>query len=193
MGGAIVLHWAANGPSQLRSHIRGYAVEAPFIATSPATKPWNITVKLGRLAGKVMPHKHFANKIPPPLLSRDLEVQKEYEDDELCHDTGTLEGLAGMLDRSADLENGSVTVGEGKGEGGITRIWVSHGTEDGVCSHEATKWWFDLERIKDKTFKSYEGLYHKLHREPGEDKFTFANDLADWILLKSEGKLESKL
>jgi acylglycerol lipase len=193
MGGAEVLHYAASGPSEIRDHIRGYAVFAPFVAVAPDVRPWGITVKLGRLASKMMPKKQMVNKLAPELLTRDPAVQQEFAEDTLCHDTGTLEGLAGMLDRAIELEDGIVAIGEGKGEGGKTRLWVGHGTADRVCSYEATKWWYDLEHIKDKTFKTYDGWYHALHREPEEDKFTFANDMADWILSKCQERGDSKL
>lgn len=44
-----------------------------------------------------------------------------------------------------------------------------------------------MERIpvQDKTFRVYEGYYHKLHAEPGEDKLTFARDVGDWVLARS--------
>ena len=41
----------------------------------------------------------------------------------------------------------------------------------------------------------YIGWFHKLHAEPGEDRFTFANDVADWIIKRTQSapKPQSKL
>lgn len=161
MGGAEVLHFAATGPPSVLRTIRGFLAESPFIALAPASRPYKVTVVLGQLAAKVAPQKQMVNKLDEKLLSRDPEVQKEYLQDDLCHDTGTLEGLAGMLDRAGTLERGEVRVLEGAGEGGRTRVWVGHGTEDGVTGFGPVKKIFGDWKVQDKEFKAYEGWYHK--------------------------------
>jgi acylglycerol lipase len=164
MGGAEVLCYAAEGPADTRKHIRGYLLESPFIAFHPDSKPSKITVVLGRLGGKLFPHMQLVEKIDPKLLSRDPEVQKAFVEDKLCHDTGTLEGLSGMLDRASGLESGHIAVSKTAGEGNETRIWLSHGTGDGVCEYLATKTLYErLEPtgVKDKELKLYDGWYHK--------------------------------
>jgi acylglycerol lipase len=163
MGGAEVLCYAAQGPKDVREHIRGYLLEAPFIALHPSSRPYAVTVAAGRLLGKLMPKVQMANVIDAKLLSRDEAVQKEFVEDKLCHDTGTLEGLAGMLDRAAALESGKIKVPKDAGEGGKTRIWLSHGTEDKVCEYNATVNMFKgLDSVvEDKELKLYDGWYHK--------------------------------
>ena len=74
---------------------------------------------------------------------------------------GTLEGLSGMLDRAANLENGTTKILNNAGEGGVTKLWVSHGTADHVCNYDGTKKWFDSINVDAKEFKAYEGWYHK--------------------------------
>jgi acylglycerol lipase len=164
MGGAEVLCYAAEGPAETRKHIRGYLLESPFIAFHPASKPAHLTVVLGRMAGKLLPHFQMVNKIDPKLLSRDPEVQKAFVDDKLCHDTGTLEGLSGMLDRADGLDSGRIIIGKSAGEGDETRIWVSHGTEDGVCDYTASERLnqrLEKSGITDRELKLYDGWYHK--------------------------------
>lgn len=100
-------------------------------------------------------------RLEPNWLCRDPVVCKEWSEDALCHDTGTLEGLAGMLDRGAGLDQDAVVVRDGEGEGGVTRLFVGHGTEDRVTSFETSKRWFARLNVKDKEFKEYEGWYHK--------------------------------
>lgn len=161
MGGQEVLHYIASGPSEVLSQIRGFLLESPYVAISAKTRPLGVTVLAGRLASKVLPHMHMLNAIDAKLLSRDPAVQKSFVDDKLCHDTGTLEGLAGMLDRGIALESGKVKVVEGRGEGGKTRIWLSHGSGDHVTDFNASKKFFDQLDIGDKEFKEYDGWYHK--------------------------------
>lgn len=189
MGGAIVLTYAALGPVEVRRQITGYVAESPWIAIHPASAPWRITVVVGRIAAKLLPNFHMVQKLDSKWIARDPEVGKDFDRDELCHDTGTLEGLGGALDRAADLLLGKVNVVEEEGEEGSkypVRLWVAHGTEDRVTSFEASKIFTDRVKVKDKTFQVYEGWYHKLHAEPGEDKIKFVNDMADWILSRAD-------
>lgn len=82
---------------------------------------------------------------------------KAYEADDLCHDTGTLEGLAGMLRRAEELDQGKVLLNDVEG----CRLWVGHGTEDRVTSFKATARFMDRLQINDKTFRVYDRHYHK--------------------------------
>lgn len=164
MGGAEVLTYAALGPPHIRAHIRGYLAESPLIAVHPSSVPSRFTIIIGRLAAKLLPKHQLKQRIESKWVSRDPEVARIFMEDDLCHDTGTLEGLSSMLDRSADLVSGKVNVRENPddpNQGGKISIWVGHGTEDHVTSFEATQKWMDKLDIKDKTFKIYDGWYHK--------------------------------
>lgn len=117
------------------------------------------------------------------LMSRDKRVCEEWRQDPLCHDTGTLEGMADMLDRGLWLESKQAgKSGKYKGP-----IWVCHGSADEVNSYEASRRFVDMLESDDKTFKSYEGAYHKLHAEPEGVKEALAKDVAEWILKRCEG------
>jgi len=170
MGGAQVLCYIAQGPSDVVSKIRGFLTEAPFLSLHKETKPSVITILVGRFVGKLFPHRQMMFPLDEKLLSRDPQVQKDFVEDKLCHDTGTLEGLAGNLDRSNILDSGKLLVGEGKGEGGKTRVWLSHGTEDGVCDYKSTERLYDrMKDVKDKELKLYKGWYHKCKCLPLRD------------------------
>lgn len=182
MGGGEVLYYASTGPQEVVSKIRGLLLEAPLIAMPAAAAPWKITVALGRLAAKMFPTRPLVRKLDPSAISRDPEVCQQWVEDSLNHDTGTLEALAATLARSADLDEGRVVLKEGSGEGGKTRVWIGQGTNDLLCSYDAARRWYDRIQVDDKEFRVYEGWKHKLHSEPGEDKYQFANDAATWIL-----------
>ncbi len=157
MGGGETLIYASTGPKEVLSKIRGFLLEAPLIGLGPGAKPSQVIVVLGRLAAKVMPHMPKVQKLDPTSLSRDPAVCKAWDDDPLCHDTGTLEGLSGLLDRTGDLDEGRVVLAEGIGEGGKTRVWIGHGTADGACDYEASRRWFQRIQVEDKEFKTYDG------------------------------------
>ena len=215
MGGAETLCYASEGPKHVIDNIRGWLLESPFIAFNAATKPSPFTVFFGRVAGKILPHRQMLFPLDAKLLCRDPEVQKEFVEDKLCHDTGTLEGLAGNLDRANGLDSGKIRVPPDAGEGRKTRIWISHGTSDGVCDCGGSKRFFKrLNAVNDKELKLYDGWFHKckffrgagytypssgvhldltanlVHAEPSPDKETYWQDVADWILKRS-GPLDS--
>lgn len=208
MGGAEILFYASQGPADLLSQIRGFVASAPLIALHPATRPFTLTVLAGRLAGRLLPKFQLVHPLDSKWLSRDPAQNKLWEEDELCHDTGTLEGLAGMLDRGLALESFKVLPREGAGEGGRTSLLALHGTGDHVNAYEATKAYVDRADLSDKQLKTYDGWYHNskcllgssfftivltttVHAEPGDDKLMFAKDVAEWILQRS-GPLDSK-
>ena len=161
MGGAEILQFAARGPTELRSQIRGYLAESPYLALHPSSQPSRFTIMAGKLAAKVFPKRQMVQKLDSKVLCRDSVVCQEWVEDDLCHDTGTLEGLAGMLDRGNELDKDLVVVREGAGEGGLTRILIGHGNKDRVTSFEASKKWFERLQVKDKEFTTYDGWYHK--------------------------------
>lgn len=161
MGGGETLCYAARGPAEIKKHIRGYLLESPFIDFSHGSKPSSITVVLGRLVSNFLPRRHMVNKLDVKLISRDPAIQKQFDEDELCHDTGTLEGLASMLDRTIELASGKIKIPDDAGEGGVTRIWIGHGDKDGLTNFEASKKFAESITAKDKEFKAYEGHFHR--------------------------------
>jgi len=192
MGGGEILTIASEPQyADLASEIRGWLCESPYIGLSKETEPSAVTVFMGRLAAKVVPHMHLHQPIPPANLVRDPEVIKSLETDPLLHGIGTLEGLSGMLDRSAALNDGKRKLNIG-----VKSLWVGHGTGDKGTSWEASKKWVEEQKeVEDKTFRGYEGAYHQLHADTKEVADLFAKEVGDWILARSgqEGKKDSKL
>lgn len=186
MGGGEVLTLAGDAQHrQLVAQVRGWILEAPFIGFSKGEEPSVVKVVLGRLVGKLLPRQQLKHVVPPEHLSRDPEVVESIRNDELCHNTGTLEGLASLLDRTAALSSGRVKLG-----GDVHSLFLTHGTNDMTCSHDAAvKFVKEQEAVEDKEIKSYEGAYHQLHADHCKDEFT--KDVVDWILKRS--KIESKL
>ena len=122
-------------------------------------------------------------------MSRSAKVRQEWVDDPLCHDTGTLEGLKGLLQRAADLE----ALSHGHKVHGLTTkvpcpVWVSHGTADKVVSLVAAQRLFGVLDAPsgDKVFQTYPDAYHKLHAEPDGVGEQYAKDAAEWILAHVE-------
>ncbi|KAJ9289737.1 hypothetical protein DTO021C3_2808 [Paecilomyces variotii] len=99
---------------------------------------------------------------------------------------GTLEGLAGMLDRGLWLE-GIATGGQRLHADGGERVppmWFCHGDDDRINLYDATRRFAEVIDVGDKMFKRYKGGFHRLHAEPDGMKDQFATDVAEWILGK---------
>ena len=173
--------------------ISGILLEAPFISLHPDSRPNAVTYYAGKLAAKVLPKYQLLQQLEPKYLSRDPQVCQEWVDDKLNHDTGTLEGLAQMLQRAADLTafaqgqtvknvGAKTTIGVPVDKPESVPVWIGHGTEDKVTCPKTSRQLFEKLDVKDKTYKSYEAAYHKLHVEPDGVAEEFAKDVADWIL-----------
>jgi acylglycerol lipase len=128
----------------------------------------------------------MVQQIPPENLTRVPEVVKSIREDELMHDTGTIEGLAGMLDRTQELSSGKARPDGDK----VKALWIGHGTNDKGTSYGETKKWFDKYAgvVADTEFKTYEGAYHQLHADLCREEFE--KDVADWILARAGGSGE---
>lgn len=178
-GGSIALWYSIYGTH--RDRFAGVVLQSPFIGLHPHVKPWATTVAAGKVAAKFFPNQQMLNKLDPKTMSRDKEVCRKFDEDELCHDTGTLVQLADMLGRGKSLQKEEVY---SKLNPNIPLV-VAHGSGDMCTDHDTSKEFVENVNVKDKTFISYDGWYHKLHAEPGNDRIKFANDMADWILARA--------
>ncbi|KAK3685018.1 Alpha/Beta hydrolase protein [Podospora appendiculata] len=166
-------------------HVRGWLLESPFIGFAPEEQPSALKVYAGRMAGRLFPRHQMYHQLHPANLSRDPAVAKSLGEDPLLHNTGTLEGLAGLIDRTEALSSG---VARPRGTA-VRSLWMGHGTVDKATSFAASKRYFDefTGAVQDKAFKSYEGWYHQLHADgPCSDEFY--KDVGDWILARVEGE-----
>lgn len=177
MGGGEVLTLAGTPEYRdLVARVRGWILEAPFLAFAPAVQPHWITVAGGRLAARVAPNFHLVRPVPPEHLTRDPAARRSIAADALLHNTGTLEGLAAMIDRAEALSAGRVALDPGV----VRSVFLAHGTADVVTDIGAAEAWWRRQKLADGRFKAYEGFYHQLHADHGKEEFY--RDVGDWIL-----------
>ncbi|KAI0969871.1 alpha/beta hydrolase [Xylaria arbuscula] len=187
MGGGQVLTLASTPAYEdLIPQIRGWILESPFVGFAPELQPSWLLVASGRLASHVLPHYQMHRPIPPEDVTRDPEVQASIAADDLMHDHGTLEGLAGMLDRMEGLSSGKLVLSRN-----VKSLFMVHGTEDKATSYQKSKDWFERnkEKIPGARFKAFDGFAHQLHADPGKEEFY--EDVAAWILERTPA--ETKL
>ncbi|PNP84800.1 hypothetical protein FNYG_01894 [Fusarium nygamai] len=190
MGGGEVITLAADPQyAKLVSQVRGWLLEAPFIGFAPEEVPSSFKVFAGRLAGKILPKFQLKHVLDVANLTRRPDVAKGFKEDPLCHDTGTLEGLASLLDRTGALQSGSVKLGKE-----VRSLWLGHGDHDKACSYQAAIDFAQKQDTEDKTVKTYVGGYHALHVDLCQEEY--AKDITDWILERSsqdQKPIEAKL
>jgi acylglycerol lipase len=198
MGGGQVLNYIFHPESPYnretynRPNFTGVLLYSPLIAIDPASRPSKLTVSAGRVVAKLVPNKQRYSPLDHSLLSRNEDVVREVMADELCHDTGTFEGLAGMLDRGIFLE-GMFAAGPKAWVESELPFWFGHGDGDRITSYAAVKDFVEAltENGGDVKFCTYEGAYHKLHAELPETTERFLADVKAWILSKVPGKKEA--
>ncbi|TLD23979.1 hypothetical protein PspLS_06624 [Pyricularia sp. CBS 133598] len=177
MGGGQVLTLAGDRTYEDRvvKRVQGWILEAPFIAWPAGQAPSWLKINVGRFAGRFLPYRQLEHVIPPKDLTRNQEVVKILENDKLCHNLGTLEGLASLLDRTVALASGKTKLLPS-----VKAMWLGHGTDDKTCDHDASKKFFDEQTaLQDKEFRSYAGWYHQMHTEP--DREQFFQHVIEWV------------
>lgn len=186
MGGGQVLNYIFHPDSPYKSgspKFAGVLLFSPLIAIHESSRPSLLTVGAGRIVAKLMPHMQRYSALDKSWVSRDPEAIRAVEKDKLCHDTGTFQGLAGMLDRGIWLEG----MFAGNWVKSDLPIWFGHGNGDHITSYDAVKVF--TESLKksggDVTFETYEGGYHKLSADLPETKNKFTADVRDWVLGKA--------
>lgn len=173
--------------------LAGVLLEAPHIGFPAGAHPNSLLVFAGRLANKVFPNLQMVQKLESSAICRDPKVCKDWDNDELCHDTGTLRGLSGLLDRASYLNglgSGSTTAQAGMLDKLPCPVWWGHGTADKVCDFTCSKKLYDklisnsqgTKQADLSKFVAYEGGYHKLNSEPDGMGEQFARDVGDWIV-----------
>jgi len=188
MGGGIALTYATRGTH--KNALAGTIVWSPMIDFAKESSPGFIKISGLKLGATLLPNKQIVQSLPAEYMSRDPEVVEAFRTDPLCHDTGTLVAYADMITRGQDLRTGHVASKFLADK----PVLVLHGSSDKITDHNSSKHFVaSLAQVKDKEFKSFDGWYHKLHNEPGEDKVTFANYVAAWIIQRSTGYVSSKL
>ncbi|TAQ89097.1 Acylglycerol lipase/Carboxylesterase [Chlorociboria aeruginascens] len=188
MGGGEAITLASDSQYEsIVKQIRGWLLEAPFVGFPKGYEPSSLKIFFGRLAGRFLPHRQLYNPIPKENVTRDPAVVRDLIADKLCHDTGTLEALAGLLDRTAALYEGRTTLSPS-----VRSLWVGHGTDDKGTSYQESKKWFEKENVKDKEFKTYEGWSHLLHGDLPDNRDVFAKDVGDWILKRVDGGVDKQ-
>ena len=157
-----------------------YSVEYPretdgMILTGPAISEQLPIGKGTRIAVKLLSllnvKKPFPNGVTLEWLSRDPEVVKAHQQDELRYEFATARFASEGLKTLKKSFNAAPLV--------QIPTLVQQAGVDKIVRAEKTKEFFDILGSPDKTWHFYEGLYHEVFNEP--EKEQVLRDMENWL------------
>ncbi len=153
MGGNLVLNFI----TRYKGVFKAAVVTSPWIRTY-ATIP-KAQIFINRIVSKIFPSLSVDTKLDVNTISTDPAVVKAYVNDPLVQGKMSAGSGIGVIDAADYLNkfNGTIPM----------PLLIIHGSEDKLIAHDAAKEF--SQRVKgDVTFKSFEGMYHETHNEPGK-------------------------
>ena len=165
LGGLIVLDYA----EKVGSNISAVIATSPLLRLKMEVPSWKVA--MGRMLSSVAPTMSMKTGLDPNLLSHDQDVVRNYVNDPLVHGVASTRFYTELI-RAADetLHGGSRLT---------LPCMLMVGTSDGIVDPSATKEFFGTIASSDKTFKSYEGLYHEVLNE--SERENLLNEMSTWI------------
>ncbi|MCX5852726.1 MAG: lysophospholipase [Deltaproteobacteria bacterium] len=165
MGGTIAVLYVI----QRKTDIRGLILTGPALKLGEDIPP--ILIKLSGFIGAILPHLPTM-KLDCSAISRDPEVIRKYDTDQLVYRGGT------PARTGAEIVKAIGIIQERMAE--ITLpILIMHGTGDRLANVDGSKELYKRARSKDKALKLYEGFYHEILNEP--EKEQVLRDIVAWL------------
>jgi len=164
MGGNLVLNFLLRKPNELK----GAMVTGPYLRLGFEPPKWKII--LAKLSANIWPSLSQPTELELDALSRNQEVIRKYEDDELVHDRITSAFFVNVhfagqyaIDHAGEIK---------------TPLLIMHGSDDRLTSPEGSRA-FATNAKENVKLKLWNGLYHELHNEPEQEE-VFNYEL-EWI------------
>jgi len=163
MGGNLVINYTL----RFQPEIRGVIATAPMLRL--AFRPSRIKQILVNALIRLWPNLSLPSGLNTADISRDPEVVRLYDEDDLTHDRITpcfmrlLEAGEWALEHASEWD---------------CPLLLMHGSEDHITSPENSAR-FAEHAGKSCTLRIWEGLYHEIHNEPEKDRVL--KTLIDWL------------
>lgn len=167
MGALILTLYAI----QYRPTLWGCVLTAPPFELAVQVPALKITA--ARVLSNIVPVLALPNEVDSGALSRDPEVARAYEADELVLRKATVRWGAEFLEA---IDRANARAREFK-----LPVFIGHGEADQIAAVAGSEAFLKAAASDDKTLKTYPGYYHELHNEPPEDRAKFFTDLLDWL------------
>jgi len=164
-GALIATYFAARKPEGLK----GLVMTAPYYRTAfppPALKLFG-----AKVASFVLPSVPINLGLTSAMLSRDVEWQRETDEDPLYGRHGSPRWAVTHMKAQEALA--------GMGAQITLPLYMLTGANDPIVSTPAAKGFFDTIASADKTYKEYPGMLHELMCETGKEEVWA--DISRWI------------
>jgi alpha-beta hydrolase superfamily lysophospholipase len=165
LGGLIVLNYVLHDRPEGLSGI---------IASGPALAQTGISpflMLLSRVLSRVLPDMSVKTGLDANAISRDPDVVKAYQDDELVHGLGTPRlGTEAAHAQTWTREHASDWT---------LPLLVLHGGDDEIIPPACSRAFFEQVPVGDKQRIEYEGGFHEPHNDVNHLQVT--NDLESWL------------
>jgi alpha-beta hydrolase superfamily lysophospholipase len=140
--------------------------------TSPGLETSGFLKLIAGFFSKIAPKMKLNPRINAKFLSHDLEVVKSYKNDPLVNANKITARLS--YEMVKNFKEFKTFIGNFK-----LKLLVQCGSEDKLI--KGAEILNDLFKMKDKTIKIYEGLYHEVYNEIEKDRKIVLNDLSNWL------------
>lgn len=176
MGGANCLNYMAKGNK--RDSIDLYISVGPYLETHPDTNKGLNAAKLWVLPylAKIYPSYADAAELKPEISNNNPEKWKLYREQPLRHTRATVEFMNDAVNRGRNLRKESYIAGIAQ-----RPLLLCHGTGDQICDVRATKEFFNLVKLNDKTLDLYPGLPHELMQCVDKDRLEHWRRVHEWL------------
>jgi len=178
MGGLVATRWMQEHPTSFA----GLVLSSPAIANAVHVPAWKKL--LGHIASKLAPGLAIPAGIPPEHLSHDETEVRAYVEDPLVLKDARARWYTELLAAQA--------IATGRASELRAPVLGLLGTGDLVCDPAATQRLLDACASKDKTVRTYDGLYHEIFNERQDDRRRVLADLGDWLLAHAGGDGERR-
>lgn len=165
MGAPLALDRALRDPAGCQ----GVIASGAWLALAFAPPAWK--VRLGRLANTIAPGVAMSNELDPAQIARHPATQAAYRSDPLVHGVISARAFAtiGEIQEEVRQQAGQFTL----------PLLMMHGGDDPIADRAAAAAFYAAAASEDKTFKTYDGLYHEILNEAPWR--TVMGDLAGWL------------
>jgi acylglycerol lipase len=165
LGGLIAVDYAI----KYQTELAGLIVSAPLLKIGASVSP--ATVLMAKIISALAP-KMGVTTLDASAISKDQAVVDAYVNDPLVYRGKTSARLGvEMIKITNDIPEMIPTI--------TLPLLVMYGTKDRLCDPEGGKMLYEKAGSKDKTLKSYEGLYHEIFNEPEHD--AVLADVESWL------------
>ncbi|GAA6016391.1 hypothetical protein JCM10207_003847 [Rhodosporidiobolus poonsookiae] len=182
MGGGLSLAFPTRTPAHpLVADLAGVVVSSPLIRQAREVRAHPLIVRAGSLVGKLSGGLRLKAEVKAEDCTRDAAAAAAYMSDPLCKQQGTFRGVADML-----LGGEQLLAKDYKNWPKELPLLIVHGDADRVTCHHSSSAFVDKLHdevgVRDASFHPFEGYYHEMHNEPGEDKYLELDYIVRWLV-----------